>query len=326
MDIDWNFSLRFHFGRKTPSDESTGDDTPDENRNAAVTLAEALALAIEQAERLKSPKTIYNYRTAMRSFLRFMQGDEPLCHITANNIGQYERWLRDQGVCPNTASCYMRSLRAMFKTVDDDTDTLFSHVFTGSNKTNKRAVTLQVMSKLKNLNLPEQSYLALARDVFLFCFFAQGMPFVDAAHLRHSHIVGSDIIYYRHKTGQRICIALLPCMTDIIERHKTEGSDRVFPLLAELPGHDPATDYLYQLNRYNRALKVIARKAGINCNLTSYVARHTWASEAYRKNVDLPVISKALGHTNPNTTLVYVKELDDSRLKEANKQVLDDFT
>lgn len=325
MNIDWNFSIHFHFGRKTPPEETTEDGAPDGNSDNALMLAEALALAIEQAERLKSPKTIYNYRTAMRSFLRFMQGDALLCHITATDIGQYERWLRDHGVCPNTVSCYMRSLRAMLKTVGNDTDSLFSHVFTGSNKTDKRAVTPQVMSKLRNLSLPEQSYLALARDVFLFCFFAQGMPFVDAAHLCHSHIVGSDIIYYRHKTGQRICIPLLPCMTDIIERHKTDGSNRVFPLLTELSEHNPATGYLYQLNRYNRALKAIARKAGIAHNLTSYVARHTWASEAYRKNVDLPVISKALGHTNPNTTLIYVKELDDSRLKEANMQVLDGF-
>jgi integrase len=76
------------------------------------------------------------------------------------------------------------------------------------------------------------------------------------------------------------------------------------------------------LNRYNRSLKTLARKAGVTRRLTSYTPRHTWASVAYDQNVDLSVISKALGHTNTQTTLTYIKEISDNRLAEANHLIV----
>ena len=76
------------------------------------------------------------------------------------------------------------------------------------------------------------------------------------------------------------------------------------------------------LNRYNRSLKTLARKSGLNLRITSYTARHTWASVAYSSNVCLPIISKALGHTNPQTTLTYIKEINDKRLEEANREII----
>ena len=76
------------------------------------------------------------------------------------------------------------------------------------------------------------------------------------------------------------------------------------------------------LNRYNHSLKTLAKKAKVTSRLTSYTARHTWASVAFSSNVDLPVISKALGHTNTQTTLTYIKEINDFRLDEANKRIV----
>ena len=80
--------------------------------------------------------------------------------------------------------------------------------------------------------------------------------------------------------------------------------------------------YQNKLNSYNRLLKKLSSLAGLNVNLSSYVVRHTWASLAYSSNVELNVISKALGHTNTNTTQIYIRELEDYRLKDANHIVL----
>ena len=73
---------------------------------------------------------------------------------------------------------------------------------------------------------------------------------------------------------------------------------------------------------YNRQLRRLSKMAGLSRKLTSYVARHSWASMAYSQNVDLSVISKALGHTNSKTTMVYIREIDDNRIDKANHQLL----
>jgi integrase len=147
------------------------------------------------------------------------------------------------------------------------------------------------------------------------------MPFVDIAFLRRSQINDNQLTYYRHKTGQRIVIPLEPCMNEIISRYQSD-SEYVFPLLRSLEPQKAYNEYLQMLNRYNRSLKTLARKAGVTRRLTSYTPRHTWASVAYDQNVDLSVISKALGHTNTQTTLTYIKEISDNRLAEANHLIV----
>ncbi|MGP1536873.1 tyrosine-type recombinase/integrase, partial [Bacteroides heparinolyticus] len=91
-------------------------------------------------------------------------------------------------------------------------------------------------------------------------------------------------------------------------------------------GNPVEVSYSSALNRYNRSLKQLARQAGIAVNLTSYVARHSWASIAYEQGVDLPVISKALGHTDTKTTLIYIEGIKDERLAEANRKLLERFS
>ena len=166
------------------------------------------------------------------------------------------------------------------------------------------------------------SFLSLTRDLFLFSFYAQGMPFVDMAFLRSSQIRDGQLIYHRHKTGQRVTIHLEPCMLAIISQYQRKGSDYVFPLLCSDNPQKAYDEYLLMLNRYNHTLKTLAKKARVTSRLTSYTARHTWASIAFSSNVDLPVISKALGHTNTQTTMTYIKEINDSRLEEANRRII----
>ena len=86
--------------------------------------------------------------------------------------------------------------------------------------------------------------------------------------------------------------------------------------------HSALIQYKKRITEYNKRLKDLARRAQIRTNLTSYVTRHTWASLAYHRNTELAVISKALGHTNPNTTQIYIREIDDNRLAEANRALL----
>ena len=96
----------------------------------------------------------------------------------------------------------------------------------------------------------------------------------------------------------------------------------MFPLIHATDEQEAYTEYLKTLNRYNRMLKRLGEMASIHHQLTSYVSRHSWASIAYDSNVDLAIISKALGHANPQHTLIYIRQINDSRLYDANQQIL----
>ncbi len=287
--------------------------------NATESLLEILWQQYNQVSAYRSSSTMSNYATAIRALSKFLKRDLPASELSANLLGGFERWLKRRNICLNTISCYMRSLRSLFAGINGDTKKMFAKVYTGSAKTEKRSIPPEAISRIKTLQLPSNSFLELARDVFIFCFYAMGMPFVDVAHLRKQQIVNGHIVYYRHKTGQRVQITIEQPMLDIIQRHsdKTKAG-YVFPLLQNGTSHE----YNVILGRYNRALHRLARLASISQNLTSYVVRHSWASAAYNANIDLPVISKALGHTNTQITLTYIREINDQRVETANHTVI----
>ena len=261
-----------------------------------------------------------NYQTAVRSFRHYLGQDMRLADIDRDIIVGFERWLRQKGICPNTVSCYMRSLRAILASHDRRMYSVFDSVFTGREKTTKRALPMQAFLELRRLQLPSGSFLELSRDVFLFSFYAMGMPFVDVAHLRWQQIETDHFVYFRQKTGQRVSVAIEPPMQQIIDRHGGDG-EFVFPLLHQ--GSD--AEYQHVLGRYNRNLRRLGEAIGTTAALTSYVARHSWATMAYQQDVALPVISKALGHANPHTTLTYLRETDDMQLAKANHALLHSF-
>lgn len=286
--------------------------------------AEQQAKHCEEANRFSTAK---NYRTAIRSLSRFLQGQQlTVKDISPELMADYAQWLRQQGISMNTVSCYLRSLRAIYNKVvkqyDLEDRKPFQDLFTGHTKTVKRSATDDDIKRLQAMILPKHSALQLSRDIFLFSLYAQGMPFVDVAFLRKEQIRDGLIVYERHKTGQQIVVKIEGCIQEIINRYSSADSDFVFPIIT---AHRPAQAYKqYQssLRNYNRNLHKLEKLAGLKRSLTSYVVRHTWASVAYDTNVDLAVIASALGHTNTNTTRIYIRDINNRRLAEANHKVL----
>lgn len=320
LRIKIEFHLHVIWNNRDKQDGTAYENTLSDADSKLLKLAEA---EIKRLENVRSCSTIENYKTALKSFSQFLRRDISSSELDAELIRGYERWLREKNICPNTISCYMRSLRSLLgKVCGKNVCPYFTAVFTGRTKTDKRAIGQDDVARLRALKLKHGTFLCLVRDLFLFSFYALGMPFVDMAFLRRNQLVDGEIVYYRHKTGQRICVPLEPCMEEIIIRNQRLDSDYVFPLLKSDEPQKAYHQYQQKLNRYNHALKVLAEKAGISQNLTSYVSRHTWATTAYNNNIDLPVISKALGHANPQNTLVYIKDINDSRLSEANHRLV----
>lgn len=283
---------------------------------------------IELARHDGRHSTANNYETALRSLLLFARQRElMLAEITPNLIEGYQRWLKLRRIGLGTISCYMRSLRSLYNKVAQLSGFTpivqpFAVAYTGIPRTVKRSITEDDIRKLMWVRLRKGTLMMFARDIFLFSFYCLGMPFVDVAFLRWSQIRNGFICYYRRKTHQQIRVPLEPEMLEIIGRYHTKGSDLVFPILTNGDGSGAYAEYLRRLSQYNHALRRIARRAGIKANLTSYVVRHTWASMAYRQHVDLSLIAKALGHENPQTTLIYIRGLEDNQLAEANRELL----
>lgn len=276
---------------------------------------------VEKMKGTRSESTLANYSTAIRSLAIFLNDHPQQTQLDEQLLSAYQFWLQQKGVCLNTTSCYIRSLRSIYNLLVGNT-LIFNNAFTGGTRTRKRSLSVDDVKKIKALKLNGMPQLEMARDLFLFGIYALGMPFVDIAFLKKGNIKFDSICYMRHKTNQPVFVPLEPCMKDIIRKYQHSNTDYVFPILTTTEQPRAYLQYQNKLNTYNRLLKKLSSLAGLNVNLSSYVVRHTWASLAYSSNVELNVISKALGHTNTNTTQIYIRELEDYRLKDANHIVL----
>lgn len=317
------FRIKFEFHFYVHRDRESGKKKQEENKS----IKSFCMLAVEEIERQRpilGGSTIENYLTALRSFQNFLSESSPDKGLDNDLFRRFEHWLHNRMVKPNTISCYMRSLRSLVsKIYGDEGQHLFKHVYTGLAATDKRSISIEEIIKLRNLQLKEGSFLSLTRDLFLFSFYAFGMPFVDMAFLQHSQISDGKFTYYRHKTGQQVTVNIESCMQEIIDRYQGRNGPYVFPLMHATDSQEAYNEYKKMLNHYNRTLKSVTQMAALDHQLTSYVSRHSWASIAYDNNVDLSVISKALGHANPQHTLTYIRQINDSRLYDANRQILE---
>lgn len=266
-----------------------------------------------------------NYATAIRSFTKAI-GETRLRNITRKTVAAYQAFMQQHGICKNTQSCYNRTLRAIYnKAVADGLvkdNHPFSGAFTGRAKTVKRSISEENIKLLKEVNLNGRQRLIEARDYFLFGFYAMGMPFIDIACLRKEQISGSCVLYNRQKTGQPVLLPLSDEAMAIIMKYMSKSSALVFPIITESNPEDAYRQYCTRLNAYNRSLKLIAAKAGITDNLTSYTVRHSWASIAYKSDVPLAVIAQALGHKTTDITMTYIREFDENILREGVNRVI----
>lgn len=288
---------------------------------------DGMSFAMAEAERMQKQarhKTAANYLTAARSLSRFLDNSKwCFADITAAMLQCYQRWLCNRGIRLNTVSAYMRSLRSLYnRAAGNAADNPFTAVFTGNEQTAKRSVTDEEIRRLLALQLDRQPHLAFARDIFMFSFMAMGMPFVDIAYLKWQQIHDGVLHYARHKTGHKVCVAIEPYMAEIINRHSITGSEYVFPILANTNVANIHHTYLKRLRAYNYALHRLSQLIDSPRTLSSYVARHSWASLAYRSGIDISLIAKAMGHTKLSTTLIYIRALLDPSLAEANKKVM----
>ncbi len=284
---------------------------------------------IKHYTRSKRLGTAHNYSRTLHSLQNFLDGaDLPFSKVDEALVINYEKWLADKGVSRNSSSFYLRNLRSIYnKAVQSGlvVQTFpFKNVYTGVDRTRKRAVDEVEILRLLKLDLDDSKALTLARDLFVFSYCMRGMSFVDISFLRKKDVADGVISYVRRKTGQRLSVKIEPCMEKIIKRYAgaTAKSIYVFPVITASEPEAAYKQYQIALNYHNRKLKKLGHKIGADLYLSSYTARHTWATAARKHNVPLAVISEGMGHTNERTTQIYLASLENSVIDEANKRLL----
>ena len=279
-----------------------------------------LAKQLKEENRFKSATILL---TAKRSFERFRNGQDILFNKIDNDLMlRYETYLKNLGIMRNTVSCYMRALRSTYnqavKRGLTDQKNPFVHIFTRNDKTVKRAVNEEVITRLKNINLSSHEELALARDLFMFSFYLRGISFIDMANLRKRNVKNGYIIYARSKTQQILTVKIEPCMQEIISRYERQTvEDYLLPVYTS-----DNRNHSSQLRNHNRRLNRISVMLGLDKLLSSYVSRHTWATMALRKGIPVEVISESMGHESETTTRIYLASLGQSVVDDANAKII----
>lgn len=281
---------------------------------------------IRQMGQIGKPRTAERYTVVIRSFERFCgKNDMPLEEVDSDLMVRYENFLKAAGVCPNTTSYYMRGLRAIYNRAVEKGLTVqrspFRHVYTGIDKTVKRAVSLNIIRQIRDLDLTLSPATDFARDIFMFSFYTRGMSFIDMAFLKKKDLQNGTLSYRRQKTGQQLSIKWEKPMQEIIDKYDTSDTPYLLPIIRNMDV-DARRQYKNASHLVNDKLRKLGEQLGLAIPLTTYVARHGWASIARSRNIPLAVISEAMGHDSEKTTRIYLASLDTSAIDKANSQII----
>ena len=311
-------------GQSYTADDIISSYSRKENHGNFISFIHETIRQLKLVGRLRTAET---YSTALNSFSRFcsLRGNVDFNDIDATLMMEYENYLKSNGLIPNTISFYMRNLRAVYNRAVEKGITVqrnpFRYVYTGVDKTVKRALSVSMIRKIRDLDLRKSPSMDYARDIFMFSFYTRGMSFVDMAYLKKKDLQHGVLSYRRQKTNQQLFIKWEKPMQEIIDKYDTSQTPYLLPIIKDV-NSDARRQYHNASHLVNAKLKKIGVDLGLPVVLTSYVARHTWASVARSKNISLSVISEAMGHDSENTTRIYLASLDMSVIDKANEIIL----
>lgn len=284
-------------------------------------FGEEMVAQLEEAKKFGNAKV---YITLLRSVRNFMKGrDFPLKQITFAWLKKYETWYLSKGNSANGLSVNMRTLRALYnRAIKEKLISKEYYPFTDytikNESTRKRAIAGADLERIKSFE-PKTERQERAKDYFLLSFYLMGASFVDLAFLKVKNISVGRIEYKRQKTGRLHSIPISAPLQAIMDKYLTGKGKESF-ILNVIKSDDPKKQKVNvqdELRRFNRSLKEIGEMCGIEAALTSYVARHSYATIAKYKGVPTAVISEALGHSSEEVTQVYLDSFD--------KEVLDKY-
>ena len=262
-----------------------------------------------------------------------------LCFPDISNtfLQRFEEHLTAEGCTGNGISVYMRTLRTVYNEAIKEGYAKNEHypfksritpngynISKIEKKTSKRAISKEDVLKIKEFKTLK-SNLINARNFFMFSYYTMGMNFADLAYLKTENIIGDRLYYCRMKNGRNYTVKLLPQAMEIIKYYNNSDSDYIFPIL-DNKIHETAfqkkTRIKTALKKFNKDLKEIAIQLKISSKITSYVARHSWATVLRKGGIAISVISQGLGHEDEKTTQIYLDSFENEVLDKANESII----
>lgn len=311
-----------------------------ERKNAKDDLRLYMPEVIGMLKREGKFPAMHVYACTLRSYEKFCAEERHPKNTTASlsmqeiftpeRLKEYEDWLAGQQSSPNTISTYMRTLQAVYNRwmspgIEGYNPVLFKDVYTKVESHTKRALTAEQMEQLRNtdfsvLTLRQQQVLTY----FLLMFMLRGMPFIDLAHLRKSDLRNRRITYRRHKTGKLMVVDVPSDAMRLLQKYRDKtDSEYLFPLLhGGLFMEEHHHRYQETLRHFNRELARLMKQLLPGVSVSSYTARHTWATLAYHSGVPVGLISQSLGHSSIRVTMTYLKPFDAEVIDRINRQVI----
>ncbi len=268
------------------------------------------------------------------SFFRFCKNQKILFkEITVEMLDKYETHMRFTGSNDGGIGVRMRELRAVFndaikKGIVDEKYYPFKvyKVSKLKGKGFKKALSRDEVRLIENLDEKAYPHLVEAKHLFVFSYYTRGMNFFDMMKLTWDRVENDKIIYTRSKTKGRFTIKILQPIQDILDHYKELNTDTnfVFPILLKegMTAIQIENRKAKKLKRFNSDLKLIAEIVGINKPLTSYVARHSYATNLKQLGVSTDLISQSMGHQNIAITSAYLKDFEDDIIDGANEKLL----
>lgn len=296
------------------------------NINSNKDLISYMEVQIQKKKDKKKEGIAAAYKSTMNSLKKFI-GNNKIQFIDINFLflENYVQYLEEKGDVNNTIAFYMRNFKTIYnRAKKEGIKVISSNPFTDmvikTDKTVKRALSKDDIKKIAAVDLSDNLKYDLARDLFMFSFFSRGMPFVDIVNLKKTDIIDDVIIYRRAKTNRLLQVCTTNAIVGLIKKYENPG-EYVFPILDPTKKSTLYNQYRNALGEIDKGLKVVGKRAGIKVKLTTYVARHSWASNA--KGIGTPIshISDGLGHSSEQMTIIYLKELSPDELHEINKKV-----
>lgn len=274
--------------------------------------------------------TAHVYRSSLNVFTKFLGSESlPFNKMLPELLKRFETHLRGRGCSWNTVSTYMRTLRATYNRAVEQQQApyvpnLFRYVYTGTRADHQRALETEDISRLIAAH---QLSAALKRvqALFFLMFLMRGLPFVDLVYLKKSDLRGNIITYRRRKTGRSLSVTLTDEAFILLEKYRNRNDDSpyLFPFLVSSEGTKEAyREYQLALRSFNHQLMLLKKILGIKGVLSSYAARHTWATMAYYCEIHPGIISEAMGHSSITITETYLKPFHSKKIDEANLKVI----
>lgn len=316
------------------ADSLINEQAPQIKAQTVEEFYQTLIADLKDKGRIGNSYAYLNSYNSLKSFNRGKKLTYTFSHIDLNFLRAFEDWMQQKGNKETTMSFQFRTLRAIIKraieshVVSPDKNPFESFKVSKFNtKTQKRALSKEEIMMIVNSNAEVGSRREFARDIFTFSYFCGGISFVDIANLTMDNIQDDRLIYHRQKTNGAINLKLSQQAIALISKYEHHRllSGYLFPILNTKRHITPMqkNNRVHKIcAQVNGELKSLAKDLKITADVTTYVARHSFATVLKKSGVNIGIISEALGHQDIKTTAIYLSKFDNEQIDEALNNLL----